>query len=95
MVAVLSNDTLRLQLQRSARETALNYTPDKVVAQLEALLYSLAAYSNDLLHFRQMGVRDLQSACVWAAEACSRRPATPPTNQQQVQFQLKQQKLQQ
>ena len=74
VVVVLCTDTLRLQLQRAARETALSFTPDKVTSQLEALLYSLAAYSKDLLQCRQMNVRELQAACLWAAEACSRRP---------------------
>ena len=41
------------------------------------MLYSLTAATRELLHLRQPCLPDLQVACAWASEACSkpRKPA--------------------
>ena len=40
--------------------------------RLEAVLYSLTAATRELLHLRQPCLPDLQVACAWASEACSK-----------------------
>ena len=47
-----------------------------VSCRLEAVLYSLAAVSKELVQLRQPCAADLQAACAWASAACD-KPAAP------------------
>lgn len=75
LLLLLTDSAQRQRLQAAARQTALRFTPDAVLTQLEALLYSLTACSAELLQLRQAAVADIQMACTWASEACARPPA--------------------
>ncbi|GMH38947.1 hypothetical protein BSKO_06845 [Bryopsis sp. KO-2023] len=76
VVRALTDENAKAVLSKAGRETALKFGPANVVETLEALLYSLTACSQELLKARQSSVEELQVACQWAAEACS-RPAQP------------------
>jgi hypothetical protein len=69
---VLSDAPLRTRLQAAGRATALQYTPTRVVKQLEGVLYSLTACSSQLLQIRQAAGSSIQLACAWASQACSK-----------------------
>lgn len=72
VLRVLTDENVKMVLSTAGRETALRFGPQSVVEALEAVLYSLTACAQELLKARQASLEELQVACTWAAEACSR-----------------------
>jgi glycosyltransferase involved in cell wall biosynthesis len=97
LLAVMTDDKLRLTLQIHARQTALQFTPNLIADRLEGVLYSLTACAKELLQLRQPAIADLQLTCACASDACISKEAKPkqqPIGQlQQEQQQQQQQSL--
>ncbi|EIE22198.1 UDP-Glycosyltransferase/glycogen phosphorylase [Coccomyxa subellipsoidea C-169] len=76
LLTVLVEDSLRQRLAIAARATALQFAPSIIADRLEAVLYSLTAGAQDLLHLRTPALADLHAACAAASLACA-KPAAP------------------
>lgn len=71
VLSVLEDATLRERLGATARQTALEYTPERVGEQLERVLYALTACRQELLALRLQALPDAQRTQRAAAAACA------------------------
>lgn len=60
VIALCEDTDLRMALSKRARETAKQFSMDRVVDTLEAVLYSLTACSEELHRAKQASIPDLQ-----------------------------------
>ena len=71
VLSVLEDAPLRARLGAAARQTALEYTPERVAEQLERVLYALTACRQELLALRLQALPDAQRTQQAAAHACA------------------------
>lgn len=71
VLSVLEDETLRARLGAAARQTALEYSPERVAEQLERVLYAMAACRQELLALRLQALPDAQRTQQAAAQACA------------------------
>eukprot|EP00879_Flechtneria_rotunda_P014692 GHRR01015353.1.p1 GENE.GHRR01015353.1~~GHRR01015353.1.p1 ORF type:complete len:789 (+),score=385.35 GHRR01015353.1:278-2644(+) len=88
LFTVLTEPALAANLAEAGRQTALQYTPERVLDHLEAVLYSLTACGPELLQLRQLCLLDIQQACARASEACSHAQSILQQHEHQQQQQL-------
>ncbi|KAL4448235.1 hypothetical protein ABPG75_005454 [Micractinium tetrahymenae] len=71
VLSVLEDASLAARLAAAARQTAQRYTPDRAIAQLERVLYSLTACRQELMALRLQAMPDSQLAAAAAVRACA------------------------
>lgn len=71
VLSVLEDASLAARLATAARQTAQRFTPDRVVQQLERVLYSLTACRQELMALRLQALHDSQLAAAAAVKACA------------------------
>ncbi|PRW45111.1 glycosyl transferase group 1 [Chlorella sorokiniana] len=71
VLSVLEDASLRARLGAAGRQTALEYSPDRVAEQLERVLYAMTACRQELLALRLQALPDAQRTQQAAAQACA------------------------
>jgi hypothetical protein len=71
VLSVLEDGALAARLSAAARQTALAFSPERAVQELERVLYSLAACRQELAALRLQALPDARMAAAAAVKACA------------------------